>query len=300
MSVAKYYPFNGERGRLRLGLGPIDVSEWIQYENDFADRIVQKKKLIREQGKQVLNVLASSLDAQKELLDLLLENIQQHHADRFSVAGNHIDVKNESRNYKIADYENCPMELVSYIAGDDFCLLEEEGEDYKLVAASICAPTWWSLPEKMGKPLASIHAPIDNLEKKIGRMIRHFLQNLKVADCYQRSNWFLFTSNEFCVFPDSFDFYFDMSGISADNIENSLYLRSERQTFRRLKNTNLIAFGIKVYVEPISIVKTHFAIAEDLMLALKTMDDEQKHGLGITFVERPLKEYLQKVLQTQG
>ena len=99
--------------------------------------------------------------------------------------------------------------------------------------------------------------------------------------------------------PDSFDFYSDMSEINDDNIETSLYLRSERQTFRRLKNTNHIAFGIKVYVEPISIIKTHLVIAEDLMLALNTMNDEQKQSLGIAFVEKPLRTYLQKVLQDQ-
>lgn len=296
MSVAKYYPFNGERGRLRLGLSSIDVSEWLQYEDDFADRIVKKKKLIHEHGKQVLDALPASLDAQNELLSLLLENIRQHHAGRFVLQGDRKIVKDEDAKYDIADFEACPMELVSYLAADDFCLLEEAGEDYKLVAASVCAPTWWSLPEKIGRPLASIHAPIVNLEEKIGRMIRHFLKNLKVTDCYQRSNWFLFACKEYCVFPDSFDFYSDMSAINADNIEDSLYLRSERQTFRRLEKTNHIAFGIKVYVEPISIVKKHPAIAEDLMLALATMDNEQKHGLGISFVEKPLREYLQQVL----
>lgn len=299
MSVAKYYPFNGERGRLRLGLSLIDVSRWIQYEDDFADRVIQKQKLIQELGNQVLDALPSSLAAQSELLHLLLENIQQHHSERIAVVGNSVVIKNGNQSYDIADYGGCPLELVSYLAADDYCLLEEEGEDYKLVAGSVCAPTWWSLSEKMGKPLASIHAPIVNLEEKIGRMIHHFLKNLKVKDCYQRSNWFLFPSEEFCVFPDSFDSYSGVLGINDDNIETSLYLRSERQTFRRLKNTNYIVFGIKVYVEPISVVSKYPAIAEDLMLALNTMDAEQKQGLGITFIEKPLRTYLQKFVQDQ-
>lgn len=297
MSVAKYYPFNGERGRLRLGLSPIDVSEWIQYEDDFSDRITEKKNLIKEHGKQVLDALPSSLAAQKEFLSLLLKNIKQYHADRFDVTGDDGLVKCESQSYNINDYECCPLELASYLAADDYCLLEEEGEDYKLVAASVCAPSWWTLSEKIGKPLASIHAPIVGLEDKIGRMIRHFLQNLKVTDCYQRSNWFLITSSDLCVFPSSFDFYSQLENINNSNIETNLYLRSERQTFRRLEQSNKIVFGIKVYVEPISMVKTHPAIAKDLMLALNTMNDEQKEGLGITFVEKPLRDYLQHVLQ---
>ena len=131
------------------------------------------------------------------------------------------------------------------MVADDYCLLEKRREITKLVAASVCAPTWWTLAEKMGKPLANIHAPIAGLEEKIGRMIRHFLQNLKVTDCYQRSNWFLFARPDLCVFPNSFDMYEDMINVNLDNIEERLYLRSERQTFRRLENTNAIVFGLK-------------------------------------------------------
>ncbi len=296
MSIAKYYPFNAERGRLRMGLSQINDSEWIQYEDDFSERISQKKKLIKELGNSVLDALPDSNASQIELLSLLLDNLQQHHADRFDVACDHVFVKSQNKRYEMVDYENCPLRLVSYLSADDYCLLKEDGEDYSLVAASVCSPTWWNLSEKMGKSLASIHEPIINLEEKIGRMIRHFLQNLNVTDCYQRSNWFLFASNEYCVLPGSFDFSSEMNGINQDNIGAKLYLRSERQTFRRLRNTKAIVFGIKVYVEPISIVKNHPAIAEDLLVALNTMSAEQKQSLGITFVEKPLSDYLNKAL----
>ena len=297
MSVSRFYPFNGERGRLRLGLSAIEFSEWIQYEDDFAERINEKEILIKTQGKKVLDAIPNSLPAQKEFLNIVLENIQQYHPEMFSIANNKITRGKDNLRYKVSDYENCPLELVSYLVGDDYCLLEEDMGDYKLVAASVCAPTWWTLAEKMNKPLASIHAPIANLEEKIGRMIRHFLHNLKVEDCFQRSNWFLFTRSDLCVFPYSFDMHKDMGSINLDNIEDRLYLRSERQTFRRLDNTNNIAFGIKVYVEPISIVKKHPAIAEDLVTALNTMTVEQKQALGISFIEKPLESYLRGALQ---
>ena len=297
MSVAKYYPFSAERGRLRLGLSAIGFAEWIQYEEDFADRIIEKEKLIEENGKQVLDAMPDSLFVQQELLNVVLENIHLHHASRFNIAGNKVTSKKNNKSYIISDYENNPLELVSYLVADDYCVLEEDGKDYKLVAASVCAPTWWTLAEKIGKPLANIHAPIAGLEEKIGRMIWHFLQNLKVEDCYQRSNWFLFTRPDLCVFPYSFDMYEDMASINIENIEDRLYLRSERQTFRRLENTKAIAFGIKVYVEPISVIRKHPAIAKDLLTALNTLTTEQKQALGVSFVEKPLENYLQQSLQ---
>ena len=296
MSLAKYYPFNGERGRLRLGLSSIEFSEWLLYEADFARRIKEKKYLIQTDRERVLDALPNSIEAQQEYLDLQLEHIKQHHLDLFEVSSDDILSKTDKISYTYLDYQTCPLELSSYLVGDDICLLSESDGDYKLVAGSLCAPTWWGLSEKMGKPLTAIHAPIANLEEKIGRMIRHFLQNIKADDCYQRSNWFLFTSPKFCIFPNSFDFYTEMSAVDLDNIETKLFLRCERQTFRRLENTKCIAFGIKVYVEPISLVRENLEIAEDLMMALSTMNTEQKNGLGISFVEKPLKVYLQKVL----
>jgi hypothetical protein len=177
-------------------------------------------------------------------------------------------------------------------------LLEKYGKDYKLIAASVCAPTWWDLSEKLGKSLSSIHEPIIGLEAKIGRMIRHFLRNLKVEDCYQRSNWFLYTRPDLCVFPSNIDMEKDMRCISEDNIGDELYIRSERQTFRKLPKTNTVVFGIKVYVEPISIVKKHPAIAKDMVTTITTMTKEQKQALGISFIEGQLTKYLQQALSS--
>ncbi len=296
MSVAKFYPFNGERGRLRLGLKPIEFSEWLQFESDLTSRVVQKKQLIEFEAGRVLNALPDSIAAQKEFLEILLSHLRKYHSTMYEISQESVLHKANDSRYLYSDFQSCPLELASYLVADDFCLLEPDSNDYKLVAASVCAPTWWDLPDKMGKPLSSIHAPIKNLEEKIGRMIRFFMSNLKVEDCFQRSNWFLFARPDLCIFPNSFDFNIDMSNVNLENIETKLFLRSERQTFRRLPKTKHIAFGIKVYIESIGVVKENLLIAEDLICALDTMNSEQKHGLGITFVEEPLRKYLHAVL----
>jgi len=296
MSVAKYYPFNGERGQLRLGLRPIDFENWIQYEDDFVDRVCEKKYLIRNLGRRVLDFTPSSIPAQQELLQLILNYLHKYRSKLFEIQGQRVISLQENKTYSVGDYDTCPIELISYLVADDFCILESDDDDYKLVAASVCAPTWWSLSEKMGNPLVSIHQPIAHLEDKIGHMIQHFFQNLKVEDCYQRSNWFLFTKPDLCVFPNSFDMHKDMASVNAENIEKRLYLRIERQTFRKLKNTSNIVFGIKVYTAPISIVRDFPKIAEDLIQALSVMDMEQKQALAIDVIEKPLSNYLQNAI----
>ncbi len=75
-----------------------------------------------------------------------------------------------------------------------------------------------------------------------------------------------------------------------------MFLRTERQSFRKLKNAENIAFGIKIDVSPLSVVKQHTAIAEDLIVAMNTMSLEQKQLLGINAYEDLLYEYLHNVI----
>ena len=296
MSVAKFYPYSGKRGRLRLGLTPISISDWIQYEDDFPERIKNKHQLINNDRVRVLYSSDKSIPAQQEFLSLLIEFLQEFKNSMFEFHGNKIFSVIENKQYNVGDYNDCPLELISFLAPDDFCVLDECEDDFRLMAATICAPTWWDLSEKKGKPLTSIHSPIANLEEKIGRMIRHFLKNLSSEDLFQRSNWFLFGAPDLCVFPYRFNMYKDLINITSENIEENLYLRTERQTFRRLANSKAVVFGIKVYTESICIVKKEPTIAEDLLLSLEKMNAQQKEALAINLIEQELVDYLQSVV----
>lgn len=297
MSVVNYYPFNGSKNRLRLGLSSIPASEWIQYENDYSQRTLEKKSLIGGQRDRVIQYIDNSQAAQHELLKEILSYIAKYQADLFTVNEGVVISHADDVEYELSSYKDNPFELISYLAPDDFCLLDKQDTDYQLAAASVCNPTYWELSEKMGRPLKDVHAPIPNLEDKIGRMIRHFFANLKVDDYFLRSNWFLTSNPELPLFLDGYNQESDIESLDVTNIEERLFLRTERQSFRKLKNTENIAFGIKIYVSPISIVKKHTAIAEDLITAIKTMTIEQKQLLGIDLYAGVLEDYLQSVLK---
>lgn len=292
MSLAKFYPFNGARDRLRLGLKTISSSEWIVYEDDFPQRILEKRKLISEQRGRVLQSTEASHAAESELLENILLYIKQYKSDLFTIENEKVICHANGEVYELSDYEQYPLELISYLAPDDFCLLEKFADDYRLVAASVCSPTYWELSEKISKPMKNIHGPIPNLENKIGRMIRHFLVNLKTDMYYQRSNWFLLPNDDLPLFKDEYIEHQDAIALDITNIEENLFLRSERQTFRKMYETENIVFGINIYIAPLSIVKQHPAIAEDLMIAMDTMSAEQKKLVGIGLNEGVLKEYL--------
>lgn len=296
MSVAQYYPFNGSKNRLRMGLSSIQESSWIEYEDDYTQRILEKKHLISQQRDRVLQSTDGSEAAQNDLLNNILLFIKQYQNDLFTINDDSIVSHRDNVVYKISDYKSCPLELISYLAPDDFCILEKLNDDYRLVAASVCAPTYWELLEKIGKPMKGVHAPIAGLEDKIGRMIRHFFMNLKPDDYYQRSNWFLMTTSDLTLFKDHYGSDNNIGDFNINNIMDKLFLRCERQSFRKLEQTENIVFGIKIYVSPLSIVSRHTEIAEDLTLALNSMTTDQRKLLGIEAYEDVLMEYLNNLL----
>jgi hypothetical protein len=278
-----------------MGLCAIPASDWIKYEDDYSERITQKKDLIANQRDRVIQSIEGSEAAQYELLDNILTFIDSYKTDLFTLNNNSIISHKDNRTYDISEFESKPLDLISYLASEDYCLLDRFNDDYRLAAASVCTPTYWELSEKMGKPMKDVHAPIANLEEKIGRMIKHFFVNLKPDNYYQRSNWFLMTTPDLTLFKDTYDATGNAHSLDADDIIDKLYLRCERQSFRKLTKTEYIAFGIKIYVSPLSIVSKHTEIAEDMILAIDSMTEDHKQLIGINLYENKLLDYLKSV-----
>ena len=62
---------------------------------------------------------------------------------------------------------------------DDLCLMESQNEQ-RLIAASICSPSYWDVKTKIGRPLREIHDPVVSLDEKIGNRISTFIRQAPV------------------------------------------------------------------------------------------------------------------------
>ena len=134
---------------------------------------------------------------------------------------------------------------------EDMCLLTRaEGEDqYRLVGAAVAWPSDWTPAEKMGLPLRALHAPIQGYEEQLASGVDNFMAKLKPGAIYGRCNWFIAATGErrWVAEPPERAF----AHVTADNAGEELFVRSERQTLRRLPETGAILFTIGVYVAPL-------------------------------------------------
>ncbi len=135
---------------------------------------------------------------------------------------------------------------------EDMCLLTQasSGEPYRLIGAAVAWPSDWHPSEKIGLPLRALHAPIVGYEEQLASGVDRFMETLKPGAIYGRCNWFIAATGARRWLEDRAP-QEAFAHVTADNAGETLFVRSERQTLRRLPETGAIVFTIGIYAEPL-------------------------------------------------
>lgn len=144
---------------------------------------------------------------------------------------------------------------------EDLVVMAPEAQSYAMVAASLCSPSHWRLPEKIGRPMARIHDPIPGIHERVTPRIDRIFHNLRTDTPVERYNWALQPSDALFCWPESHD-----SELPADT---PLFYRVERQTLTRLPNSGALAFTIRVYIDPL---ESLLAVPDALAALLRAVD----------------------------
>lgn len=138
------------------------------------------------------------------------------------------------------------------VVHEDLCLLTQRpGEEvYRLIGAAVAWPSDWRPAEKIGLPLRALHAPIQGYEEHLATGVDRFMATLRPGVIYGRCNWFIAATPERRWLPDRPP-QEAFAHVTPNNAGETLFVRSERQTLRRLPRTGAILFTIGIYVEPL-------------------------------------------------
>ena len=244
-------------GVLKMGLAKLDEDEWLQPDPDLAAR--EAGFAAYPQGIQISpegEAPGAELAAMLGLSGGLPEAARTHH--------------------------------------EDMCLLTlREGDDqYRLVGAAVAWPSDWTPADKLGLPLRALHAPIQGYEEQLASGVDHFMAKLKAGAIYGRCNWFIAATGErrWVAEPPAQAFAY----VTPDNAGETLFVRSERQTLRRLPETGAILFTIGIYVSPLGEVSR--GNVERLAGAMRTLLDGEgdRRGAGayaealVAYAEKPI------------
>lgn len=243
---AVYLPFEAGPYRMAMDLVTVPEPAWFEMDQLYAREMAQRRQLLDTIHEQVFATTPMSDPARAEALGLIVTALTAHHPHWFSRHGpwlhNHLTAETWDLEATALD----PLELAGRLVQEDLCLIQNSAEGPIFTAAVLCFPSRWRLLEKLGKPLAAVHAPVPFYGERLAAPVDRFMRHLKVGRIASRLNWSLL--DDPTLFQPTGKWRVESgAGITAGNAGETVYLRVERQTLRRLPDSAAVLFGIRVH-----------------------------------------------------
>jgi dimethylamine monooxygenase subunit A len=288
--MPRYRPFLDGPWRLAMGLKALDLREWIEIDEDGADQLAERRRLLDQRRDEVLGALPESAAGQAEVLELLLDHLPQRFPERYRRADGELANLVTGERFELAAWRDAPLELAGRLVQEDLCLMQSGGPAYRLVAAVLCFPSHWRLADKLGRPLDVIHVPVPGFGEGLAATVDRFFANLQVARPVWRVNWSLVDTPQLFLPPEH---RAERKAIAAERAGEQLWLRVERQTLRRLPRSGDVLFGIRTHLAPLAAAIDGPAAAQALAARIVEMPEGMARYKGIAAIRAPLLAWLQ-------
>jgi dimethylamine monooxygenase subunit A len=260
--------------RMAMGLMPCAAADWIEADERRPAEIAQRRALVATRREAVFGAIPGSEAARAETLAVLTEHLTTHHP--------HLDAT--------PDPARDPLEAAGLLVQEDFCLIRPDPQGPVLEAAILCFPSRWRLHEKLGKPLAQVHAPVPLYAERLSAPVDRFMAHLRPGRIAMRMNWSL--ADDPALFqPDPPGAPPDPP-ITVEDAGTRLFYRAERQTFRLLERSGRVLFTIRVHVHPIAQLAAIPGVPRKLAGAIRALPAETRAYKGIPGYEAALLAYL--------
>ncbi|MEM9147158.1 MAG: DUF3445 domain-containing protein [Pseudomonadota bacterium] len=245
-----YLPFLEPRTARPPGLMPLGAAPLVAADPDFAAQMAERARLLRAVPDTVLACLPDGHALAAELLDHVIAATRHPFAWQ---DGTWLRPDGEA----VPVDRGRPLESLGRMTAEDWCLLCPGPAEYRLVAAVLCFPSRWSLAEKLGRALTSIHAPVPDYAGDLARRVNRMFEALRPERPVWRVNWLVHAQSALHL-PLR-----EEEKVARERIgpETPLYLRTERQTLSRLPRTGAVAFGIKTSLSPLEALSAPEAAA---------------------------------------
>lgn len=231
-----YTPWLDPALRRLPGIQPVAVGDWLQFDDAYAAQLAEKKRLIGECAGNVLALDSGARAAVEELLLRVLEELRGQ--DGFGVSG---DVVTRPDGVMVQLDFSDPLQTLSQLVQEDFCILQKQGDEHVLTGALLCFPASWTLAEKFMQPLTLIHVPVDSYDGDMAKRVQRMFDMVRPNQPLWRANA-LFYIDPTLYQPRRADDVREIPGTQTP------FIRSERQTILRLAKSDAIVFSIHTYL----------------------------------------------------
>ena len=216
------------------GAQPV-VGPWLAVDDAYAGQMTRRDQLITEVPQDVLATLPEGQDAAAELYAMLLDLLRDMPGFRIGT----VEAERPDGQTVALDASD-PLRTLGRLVQEDLCLMERVGDEQVLTAAALCFPASWTLAQKLGHPMMRIHEPVETYTDDVARRVQRLFDAIRPGQMLWRANAL--------VYDDPTLHQPRLEGVRRPKSRHGLYLRSERQSLRRLPLTGAVVFAIHTYV----------------------------------------------------
>ncbi|MCB4820473.1 heme-dependent oxidative N-demethylase family protein [Roseicella aerolata] len=246
-----HLPFEDGPFRMAMGLLSCPAAAWIELDDRYPAEMAERRDLLASRHAEVFAACPGSEAARAEVLALLAAHLPQRFPGWFRREGEVLHNALTGERWDLATPPCDPLEIAGRLVQEDLCLIRPAAEGPVLEAALLCAPSRWRLAEKIGRPLRTVHGPVPFYAERLGAPVDRFMGQLRPGRIALRLNWSV-VDDPALFQPGGKHRTLRDHGITAANAGTRLFLRTERQTFRRLPDAGSVLFGIRVHSYPLA------------------------------------------------
>ena len=229
-------PWSEERTRRLPGLNPLNPCQWLVVDDVYGEQMSYRDHLVEHHLPDVFACMDVAGNAAAELLELVIEAVTEIRGfcrkKNFVCRPDGVSVLLDGQH---------PLATVGRLVQEDFCILQKTGTEHVLTAGILCFPASWSLDEKLGRPLTSIHQPIPEYDDRVARGVQRVFDALVPERPLWRANNLVYDD------PDLFQPRRENARRLKPG-EGMKWIRVELQTLRKLPVSKAVVFGIHTWV----------------------------------------------------
>lgn len=285
-----YFPPEGGKYRLSLGLKVLAEKDWIEIDDRYATELAEKTRLIQTNRDDIYQALPGSEPHQAELLQFMTTHLSKHHPDRFTPTGH--GLRNNLTGKTVRMDEAAPLLTLARLVQEDMTILRPSPEGFRLVAGFVAFPTRWNLSDKIGKVLRDIHEPVPGYDDKLARPMDRLFEGLTDDRLLARANYSLM--DDPTLFQPGGHFKSGAgAALTAETIGQEMWFRVERQTLRRLPGSESIVFTVRIHQARLEEVVTTPERAADLRAATEAMPEPMQRYKSLPGFHAALNQWLE-------
>ncbi|MGV8987333.1 MAG: heme-dependent oxidative N-demethylase family protein [Cypionkella sp.] len=217
------------------GIQPLDPESWLEVDDAYAAHLGEKARLMATKPAEVHVMPEAARPAAVEVLELVLDQLSRKPG--FAVSQTLVT---RPDGVQVTLDRDAPLLTLGALVQEDICILQKQGDEHVLTAALLCFPASWTLSEKIGRPLTTIHVPVKPYDDQMARRVQRLFDAIRPDQPLWRMNALLYADPAL------------HQPKSETNLRPRIgardYLRAERQCLLRLPDSGAVVFSIHTYV----------------------------------------------------